>query len=106
MMATKKVMDANFQSFIQSDKPVLVDFWAKWCGPCKTMAPVLEEVSDEYANQLIVGKLEVDENPETAFEYGIMSIPTLVLFQNGRVVKEIVGYRPKSELIPELQEVL
>lgn len=106
MMATKKVMDANFQSFIQSDKPVLVDFWAKWCGPCKMMAPVLEEVSDEYANQLIVGKLEVDENPETAFEYGIMSIPTLVLFQNGRVVKEIVGYRPKSELIPELQEVL
>ncbi len=105
-MATKKVMDANFQSFIQSDKPVLVDFWAKWCGPCKMMAPVLEEVSDEYANQLIVGKLEVDENPETAFEYGIMSIPTLVLFQNGQVVKEIVGYRPKSELIPELQEVL
>ncbi len=105
-MATKKVMDANFQSFIQSDKPVLMDFWAKWCGPCKMMAPVLEEVSDEYANQLIVGKLEVDENPETAFEYGIMSIPTLVLFQNGQVVKEIVGYRPKSELIPELQEVL
>lgn len=105
-MATQKVTDADFNSFVQSDKPVLVDFWATWCGPCKMMAPVLEEVSDEYQEKIAVGKLDVDENPQTAQQFGIMSIPTLVLFQNGEVVKQIVGYRPKADLLSQLADVL
>lgn len=105
-MTTQKVTDAEFNTFIQSDKAVLVDFWATWCGPCKMMAPVLEEVSDEYQEKLIVGKLDVDANPKTAQEYGIMSIPTLVLFQNGKATQQIVGYRPKSDLVSQLSDVL
>lgn len=105
-MATQKVTDVDFNSFVQSDKPVLVDFWATWCGPCKMMAPVLEEVSDEYQDKLVVGKLDVDENPQTAQQFGIMSIPTLLLFQNGEVVKQIVGYRPKADLVSQLADVL
>jgi len=105
-VATQKVTDADFNSFVQSDKPVLVDFWATWCGPCKMMAPVLEEVSDEYQDKLVVGKLDVDENPQTAQQFGIMSIPTLLLFQNGEVVKQIVGYRPKADLVSQLADVL
>lgn len=105
-MATQKVSDSTFAQFIQSDKPILVDFWATWCGPCKMMAPVLEEVSEEYEDKLIVGKLDVDENPQTAQQFGIMSIPTLVLFQNGQVVKQIVGYRPKADLVSQLAEAV
>ncbi|MCF8566608.1 thioredoxin [Alicyclobacillus tolerans] len=105
-MATQKVTDVDFNSFVQSDIPVLVDFWATWCGPCKMMAPVLEEVSDEYQDKLVVGKLDVDENPQTAQQFGIMSIPTLLLFQNGEVVKQIVGYRPKADLLSQLADVL
>ncbi|KPV44330.1 thioredoxin [Alicyclobacillus ferrooxydans] len=105
-MATQKVTDVDFNSFVQSDIPVLVDFWATWCGPCKMMAPVLEEVSDEYQDKLVVGKLDVDENPQTAQQFGIMSIPTLLLFQNGEVVKQIVGYRPKADLLSQLAHVL
>lgn len=105
-MATQKVTDADFNSFVQSDRPVLVDFWATWCGPCKMMAPVLEEVSDEYQDKLVVGKLDVDKNPQTAQQFGIMSIPTLLLFQNGEVVKQIVGYRPKADLVSQLADVL
>lgn len=105
-MATKRVTDADFDKFVQSDKPVLVDFWATWCGPCKMMAPVLEEVSDEYENKITVGKLDVDENKRTAEQFGIMSIPTLVLFQNGEVVQQIVGYRPKADLVSQLADVL
>lgn len=105
-MATKKVTDADFQSFIQSDKPVLVDFWATWCGPCKMMAPVLEEVSNEYADKLVVGKLDVDENPQTAGQFGIMSIPTLLLFKNGEVIKQLIGYKPKDDLLAQLGDVI
>ncbi|GMA59916.1 thioredoxin [Alicyclobacillus fastidiosus] len=105
-MATQKVTDADFASFIQSDKPVLVDFWATWCGPCKMMAPVLEEVSDEYADKLVVGKLDVDENPQTAGQFGIMSIPTLLLFKDGQVVKQLIGYKPKDDLLAQLSDVI
>lgn len=105
-MATQQVTDSTFAEFIQSDKPVLVDFWATWCGPCKMMAPVLEEVSEDYKDKLVVGKLDVDENPETTQKFGIMSIPTLVLFQNGNVVKQIVGYKPKAQLAAELADTV
>ncbi|WAH38492.1 thioredoxin [Alicyclobacillus dauci] len=105
-MATQKVTDADFQSFIQSDKPVLVDFWATWCGPCKMMAPVLEEVSDELSDRIVVGKIDVDENPQTAGQFGIMSIPTLLLFKNGEVVKQLIGYKPKDDLLAQLSDVI
>jgi thioredoxin 1 len=102
----KEVTDATFPAFLQSDKPVLVDFWATWCGPCKMMAPVIEEVSTEYVEKLEVGKVDVDQNPETAQKYGIMSIPTLLVFKNGEVVKQLVGYRSKSDLVGQLADVL
>lgn len=102
----KEVTDATFPAFLQSDKPVLVDFWATWCGPCKMMAPVIEEVSTEYVEKLDVGKVDVDQNPETAQKYGIMSIPTLLVFKNGEVVKQLVGYRSKSDLVGQLADVL
>ena len=105
-MATQKVTDKTFTQFIHSDKPVLVDFWATWCGPCKMMAPVLEDISDEYEGKLSVGKLDVDENPSTAREFGIMSIPTMILFQHGKPLKQIVGFRPKADLVAQLGDVV
>ncbi|WP_029422752.1 thioredoxin [Alicyclobacillus macrosporangiidus] len=105
-MSTITVTDNNFASVIQGDKPVLVDFWAAWCGPCRMMAPVLEELSDEAADRLVVAKLNVDENPRTAAAFGIMSIPTMILFQNGRPVKQLVGYMPKGQLVSQLADVL
>ncbi|CAM3731301.1 thioredoxin [Alicyclobacillus pomorum] len=102
----KEVTDATFSEFLSSDKPVLIDFWATWCGPCKMMAPVIEEVSEEYADKLKVGKLDVDQNPETAQKYGIMSIPTLLVFKNGQVVKQLIGYRSKNDLVSQLADVL
>lgn len=105
-MTTQKVTDSDFASVVNSDKPVLVDFWAAWCGPCKMMAPVLEELADEHGDKITVGKLDVDENPATAQQYGVMSIPTLILFKNGEVVKQLVGYRPKNDLLAQLADVL
>ncbi len=87
----------NFDEVVmQSKQPVLVDFWATWCGPCRMLAPVIEELADEYDGKLVVGKIDVDECPELAAEFGVSSIPMVALFQNGEVVQTVVGYRPKE----------
>jgi thioredoxin 1 len=106
-MATKTVTDASFQAdVLQSDKPVLVDFWAEWCGPCKMIAPALEEISDELAGQVTIAKMDIMENPEIPGQIGVQSIPFLVLFKNGEKVNELLGARPKSQLKGWLESVL
>lgn len=106
-MATVAVTDDSFKAdVLESDKAVLVDFWAEWCGPCRVMEPILEELSDDKADTLIVSKLNVDENPETAGTYGVMSIPTMIVFKGGQPVGQIVGALPKDDLIEKLQGVL
>ncbi|PWK09050.1 thioredoxin [Tumebacillus permanentifrigoris] len=100
------VTDANFEESIQGDKPVLVDFWAAWCGPCKMLAPVLDDLSGEVSEKLTIGKLNVDENPATAQKFGVMSIPTLLVFKNGEVVKTLVGYQNKQQLLDKLADVI
>ncbi len=98
-----QVTDANFEdSVVKSAKPVVLDFWAPWCGPCRMMEPVLEEASTEWADKLVVGKLNVDENPGTATKFDILSIPTLLVFADGQVVKKLVGAMPKKRLLEEL----
>ena len=101
---TKTVTDATFASdVLQSDKPVLVDFWAEWCGPCKMVAPVLEEIAGEHGEKLQVVKLNIDENPNVARDYQIMSIPTMAVFQGGQMVKSIVGAKPKAAILRDLE---
>ncbi len=98
-MKPLSVDDANFQAeVLSSDKPVLVDFWAIWCGPCKMIAPIVEELAGEYDGKLKVAKMDVDANPRTAMQYGIRSIPTLLIFKGGQVVEQIVGAVPKRHL--------
>jgi thioredoxin 1 len=101
-----EVTDNNFAAeVLESPQPVLVDFWAPWCGPCRIIAPHLEELDNER-DDLTVVKMNVDENPQTAAKYGIMSIPTLILFKNGEVAKQVVGALPKSRLQQELEPAL
>jgi thioredoxin 1 len=101
-----EVTDTNFQAeVIEADQPVLVDFWAPWCGPCRIVAPHLEELDSEREDLRVV-KLNVDDNPQTAATYNVMSIPTLLLFRHGQVAKQIVGAMPKSRLVQELEPAL
>ena len=98
-MATKAITDESFDSdVIKSNKPTVVDFWAEWCGPCKQIGPVLEEISDEMKNDVRITKLNIDENPSTPQKYGVRGIPTLLLFRKGEVVAEKVGALPKNQL--------
>lgn len=99
----KSVTDASFEAdVLRSDKPVLVDFWAAWCGPCRQIAPSLEAIAAEYGDEIEIVKLNIDENPETAAKYGVMSIPTLNVYQGGDVVKTIVGAKPKAAILRDL----
>ena len=106
-MPTKVVTDASFDAdVLKSPHPVSVDFWAEWCGPCRMVAPILEEIANEYDGTITVAKLNVDENPKTAASYGITSIPTLNVYSGGDVVKTIIGAKPKAALLSDLQPFL
>jgi thioredoxin 1 len=101
------VTDRTFDAeALTSDIPVLADFWAEWCGPCKTIAPVLEEIAEEYDGELKIAKLDVDENSHTARRYGVKSIPTLILFRNGQSVERLVGTMPKGQLLSRIRPYL
>ena len=107
MGATKVVTDATFEEeVLKSDKPVVVDYWAEWCGPCRMVAPVLEEIATEHAGKINVVKINIDENPQVAQRYQILQIPTLNVFSGGEVVKQVIGAKPKSALLRDLAEYI
>jgi len=99
-----EITDRNFKKeVLRSDKPVLIDFWAEWCAPCKMVGPVVKDIAREYGDQIKVGKLDVDANQKTASKYKVMSIPTLILFENGKIKDKVVGYMPKNSLVKKLR---
>ncbi len=106
-MAEVTLTDQNFEKEVIQEKnlPVLVDFWATWCGPCKALAPIIEEISNEQTGKLKVGKLEVDQNPQSASQYNIMSIPTVAIFVNGELKKQMVGLQSKEKILKELEGI-
>ncbi|MDP4503923.1 thioredoxin [Nonomuraea turkmeniaca] len=103
----KAVTDATFEAeVLKSDKPVLVDFWAEWCGPCRQVAPILQEIANEHGDKLEIVKLNIDENPEVPRQYGVLQIPTLNVYKGGEVVKQIIGAKPKAMLLRELDGII
>ncbi len=106
-MSTKEVTDATFaDEVLASEKPIMVDFWAEWCGPCRAVSPILDKIAEENVEKLSIVKLNVDDNPETAMKYGITSIPAMFVFSGGEVVKRVIGAKPKPALEADLAEFL
>ena len=101
-----EITDSNFDEIINSEKPVLVDFWAEWCGPCKMIGPLVEELANEFEGKAIIGKVDVDTNPEVSAKFGIRSIPTLLVFKGGKIVDKQVGAVPKSVLSEKIEAQL
>ncbi len=107
MSATRDVTDQNFATeVLASEKPIMVDFWAEWCGPCRAVSPILDQIASEHADKIDVVKLNVDNNPETAMKYQVTSIPTMKIFRGGEVVKTVIGAKPKPALESDLAEFL
>lgn len=106
-MKLVEITDDNFETeVIKSDKPVLIDFWAVWCGPCKLIAPIVEELSTEYDGKIKIGKLDVDSNQQTSIKFGVRSIPTLLLFKDGKLKETIIGAVPKKHIVDKLKSIL
>jgi len=105
-MTTKHLSDAEFDSAVKSSGPILVDFWAEWCGPCKQLSPILDEVAKEFSDKVTIAKVNIDDNPESPQKYGVRGIPTLILFKDGKPVATKVGSMPKSQLVDWLNSVI